>query len=271
METEVHVYAFSIAANVVLSFYPFLLVIVSIFHNVLHWHSAVDAIFLAMDDFFPGYFADFMRRNLTAPRRIEWLSILLLLFAANGVFEPLEVALNRIWGIPKNRSFLRNQLISYALIFVCGMLALLSVASAALNQQFVNNILGSHETIATFISTVLFKIAAIPLLMVAMFLVYWVLPNGRVPLNRTILAAIAVGLLLEFLKYAGILLAPWLYDKLHREYNVFVNSVTIILYSFFASMLFLAGAEWASRPVRAQALETAPDSELLPRAPGALR
>ena len=52
---------------------------------------------------------------------------------------------------------------------------------------------------------------------------------------------------------------------------MFVNSVTIILYSFFASMLFLAGAEWASRPVRAQALETAPDSELLPRTPGALR
>ena len=271
METEVHVYAFSIAANVVLSFYPFLLVMVSIFHNVLRWNSAIDAIFLGMDDFFPGYFADFMRRNLTAPRRIEWLSILLLLFAANGVFEPLEVALNRIWGIPKNRSFLRNQLISYGLIFVCGMLALLSVASAALNQEFVYNLLGSHETIAAFISTVLFKIAAIPLLMVAMFLVYWVLPNGRVPLNRTILAAIAVGLLLEFLKYAGILLAPWLYDKLHREYNVFVNSVTIILYSFFASMLFLAGAEWASRPVRAQALESAPDSELLPRAPGALR
>lgn len=266
METEVHVYAFSIAASVILSFYPFLLVMISMFHNVLHWDSAVDAMFLALDDFFPGYFADFMRRNLTAPRRIEWLSILLLLFTANGVFEPLEVALNRIWGIAKNRSFLRNQLISYALIFVCGILALLSTSATALNQQFITNMLGSDALVATVLSIVAFKVAAIPLLMLGLFLVYWILPNGKVPLNRTIAAAIVVGLLLELLKYASILLSPWLYAKLHREYNVFVNSVTIILYSFFASMLFLAGAEWAARPARAGAVRKHVPSELVPPA-----
>ena len=27
--------------------------------------------------------------------------MLLLLFTANGIFEPLEVALNRVWGITK--------------------------------------------------------------------------------------------------------------------------------------------------------------------------
>lgn len=263
METEVHVYAFSIAANVILSFYPFLLVMVSIFHNVLHWDSAIDAVFLALDDFFPEYFADFMRRNLRAPRTVEWFSILLLLFAANGVFEPLEVALNRVWGITKNRSFLRNQVISYGLIFVCGILALLSTSATALNQQFITNQLGANVFAAVF-STIAFKVAAIPMLMLALFLVYWVLPNGKVPLNRTVAAAVSVGLLLEVLKYLSILLSPVLYQKLSREYNVFVNSVTIILYSFFASMLFLAGAEWASRPVRERAGAAMPNSELTP-------
>ena len=269
METEVHVYAFSIAASVILSFYPFLLVIISIFRNFLHWNNAIDAIYLALGDFFPGYFADFMEYNLkvamrSAPRRIEWLSILLLLFTANGIFEPLEVALNRVWGISKNRSFVRNQIVSYGLIFVCGFLALLSAGATALNQEFVTGLLGPDQALTAILSTVGFKIAAVPLLMFAIFLVYWLLPNGPVPVPRTIAAAISVGLLLEMLKYVSILLSPWLYQKLHREYNIFVNSVTIILYSFFASMLFLAGAEWASRPVRAQVLAAQPQSELLP-------
>jgi len=47
-------------------------------------------------------------------------SVFLLLFTANGIFEPLEVALNRAWGIAKNRSFVKNQIISLALIFACG-------------------------------------------------------------------------------------------------------------------------------------------------------
>ena len=56
------------------------------------------------------------------------------MFTANGIFEPLEVALNRVWGIPENRSFVRNQLVSLALIFACGGLALASLMLTALNH-----------------------------------------------------------------------------------------------------------------------------------------
>ena len=37
------------------------------------------------------------------------------------------MALNRVWGIACNRSFLRNQLVSFGLIFACGGLAFLSM------------------------------------------------------------------------------------------------------------------------------------------------
>ena len=42
METEVHVYAFSIAANVLLSFFPFLIVMVTLCRHLLHWQGAED-------------------------------------------------------------------------------------------------------------------------------------------------------------------------------------------------------------------------------------
>jgi len=58
----------------------------------------------------------------------QLVSILLLLFTANGIFEPLEVALNRAWNTV-NRSYLKNQIVSLGLIFACGTLAMISATS----------------------------------------------------------------------------------------------------------------------------------------------
>src|SRR5580658_6682306 len=124
MQTEVHVYAFSIAANVLLAFFPFLIIFLSLSRPFFKYQTAVDAIDFALHDLFPNVFSDFVHKALPRFRTPpEVISILLLLFTANGIFEPLEVALNRAWGISKNRSFLRNQIVSMALIFGCGALA----------------------------------------------------------------------------------------------------------------------------------------------------
>ncbi len=257
-QTEIHVYAFSIAANVVLSFFPFLIVMVSICKNVFHSRAAVDAMLLGLHDYFPDELISFIQRKLLQPRRFEWVSILLLLFTANGVFQPLEVALNRVWKIPANRSFLRNQLVSYGMIFACGTLALISTSATALNQELVRQLLGANAPFAGLLTVAAFKVVAVPAIMLALFLTYWLLPNGKVDLRRTIAAAIGVGALLEILKWIEVLAWPYLNAKLDREYGPFIYSVTIILWSFFASMLALAGAEWAARPYGVLRTETLP-------------
>ncbi len=257
-QTEVHVYAFSIAANVVLSFFPFLIVMVSICKNVFHSRAAVDAMLLGLHDYFPDELISFIQRKLLQPRRFEWVSILLLLFTANGVFQPLEVALNRVWNIPKNRSFVRNQLVSYCLIFACGSLALISTSATALNQELFRQLFGTDATFATLLTAAAFKIVAVPAIMLALFLTYWLLPNGKVDFRRTVAAAIAIGFLLELLKWVEHLLWPYLSAKLDREYGPFIYSVTLILWSYFASMLALAGAEWAARPFGVLRTETQP-------------
>jgi uncharacterized BrkB/YihY/UPF0761 family membrane protein len=52
---------------------------------------------------------------------------------------------------------------------------------------------------------------------------------------------------LEALKYFNLLTWPLLEAKLSREYGPFVYSVSIILWSFLAAMVVLAGAEWSAR------------------------
>lgn len=244
MQTEVHVYAFSVAANVLLSFYPFLIVLMSLSRLLFNEQTTIATIQLALRDYFPDSFTSFLytkgqHENLPLHRSAEFISIGLLLFTANGIFEPLEVALNRVWGIKKNRSFFRNQLVSLALILACGTLALASMALTAMNHPWAKNMLG--------FDTLFFKMAALPMAVLVLFLVYFFLPNGRPPLNRVIAAAVAVGILLEGLKYVNKLWWPWFQRKLETEYRIFQYSVALIFLGFIASMLVLAGAEWAAR------------------------
>lgn len=242
MQTEVHVYAFSIAANVLLSFFPFLIVSISLSRIFFDQQTTVAAIDFALRDYFPDSLGQFLHNNLPQQRVASAVSILLLLFTANGIFEPLEVALNRVWGIHKNRSFFRNQLVSLGLIFACGLPALLSLGLTALHRETIKA--GWAEAWA---SMFFLKLAAVPLAVLILFLVYWFLPNGKTPLNRVVPAAIGVGLLLELLKYVNALIWPGLQNKIAREYGVFRYSVTLILLGFVSSLLVLAGAEWAAR------------------------
>lgn len=109
------------AAAVLLSAFPFLIVMMSLCKYGLHWPAGVKVLDLALADFFPGDMGEFIRRNLTAVVQsrgpFQITSLLLLLFTANAVFEPLEVALNRVWDVPENRSYVRNQIVSLGLIF----------------------------------------------------------------------------------------------------------------------------------------------------------
>jgi uncharacterized BrkB/YihY/UPF0761 family membrane protein len=254
METEAHVYALAIAASVLLSFFPFCLVMIAFCRDILHWPAAEQAIYLALADMFGGRpgggrpAASFIEENLRAwflKYHLGVTSMLLLLFTANGIFEPLEVALNRAWGVTKNRSYLKNQLVSLGLIFACGGLALISLMFTALNTQWIGQLTGNHS-VANFLNLLFLKVAALPISILALFLVYWLLPNRKVDPRRIAPVAIIVGLCLEALKYVNLIVYPALRAKLEHEYSSFQFSVTIILWSFSGAMIVLAGAHWTA-------------------------
>jgi len=247
MQTEVHVYALAVSASVLLSVYPFLIVMLSFCRHVLRWPAAVDAIYLAMNDYLPGDLGAFLKRNLTLRGPFQPTAMLLLLITANGVFEPLEVAFNRAWGVTRNRSYFKNQLVSLGMIFLCGGLALLSLVLTAMNAQWLRGLTGSHAKLELWVNLLLFKVAAIPIGILGLFLVYWLLPNRRIPPARVAPVAILVGLVLEAMKYVFLLIWPLLGARLDHEYGVFHNSVTILIWAFASAMIVLAGAQWAAR------------------------
>ncbi|HVN05803.1 MAG TPA: YihY/virulence factor BrkB family protein [Bryobacteraceae bacterium] len=247
MQTEVHVYALAMAASALLSFYPFLIVMLSFCRDVLHWPAAVSAIYLALNDYLPGDLGAFVKRNLPARGPFQPVAMLLLLITANGVFEPLEVALNRAWGAARNRSYFRNQLVSLGMIFLCGALALLSLILTGLNAEWAGSMAGPHARLELWARLLIFKVAAVPVGILVLFLIYWLLPNCRIRPGRVAPVAILTGLILEAMKYVFLLIWPLVSARLDREYGVFHNSATILIWAFVSAMIVLATAEWAAR------------------------
>lgn len=251
-QTEIHVYAFAIAANILLSFFPFLVLILSICRHVLHWPQAVDVVYQTLGDFLPSdpQLLDFVRRNLrfaVASRgRVELFSLALLLFSANGVFEPLEVALNRVWGF-HNRSYWRNQWLSFGLIFACGVLALISTLLTATNRRLLASLEGPLPALARWMGLAALKLFSLPVSILILFLVYWLLPNGEVPRRRALVAALLTGLAVEAVKYLYFLVWPWL--DLRGAYGPFFISVTLVFWGFLSALVVLAGAELTARRI----------------------
>jgi len=250
-ETEAHVYALAIAASVLLAFFPFLTVMTSLCRDVLHWRFAELAIQDALKDQFAGDVGKYISYHLALGPwyipKLSFTSMFLLLFTANGVFEPLEVALNRAWGVTANRSYVKNQVISLSLILACGTLALLSLMVSALGGQFLEHAPGFLGSTASFLKLLVFNLAAVPFSIFALFLVYWLLPNRRVDPARVAPVTIVVCLVLEALKYVNTILHNAIHEKLDREYRIFEYSVTVLLWSFVSALVVLAGAHWTAR------------------------
>ena len=252
LRTEVHTFAFSVAANAILSFFPFVLLLLTLIRRVFHSRLMYDVVVSLLRDYVPAG-QDFVIRNLNAlvdeRQRAQVFSLVILLITSTGVFMPLEVALNRIWGFRNNRSYIGNQLISLGLTFASGSLALLSVWATAGNVTFLKTALHGHG--AWFIQLVGFlsmKVFAITASIAIFFLIYWLLPNGKVPARAVLPAAVLMGLFSEALKYAYILALPWL--NFAEVYGPFAISVSLMFWAFLTGMLLLTGAHLSARRLR---------------------
>lgn len=246
LQTEVHTFAFSVAANAILSFFPFIVLMLTVTRQVLHSNAMHDVVIQLLRDYLPTG-QEFVTHSLVAMaashRGVKIASLIILLITSTGVFVPLEVALNRVWRIEKNRSYLSNQIISIVLAFGCGALALISVALTAGNQLMLRAVFGTHADsnfLLRAVAYLIMKVCAVFASIAIFFLIYWLLPNGKIKARSVMPAALAIGVLWEVGKYIYILALPWL--DFQNVYGPFAISVTLMFWAFLSGLLLLAGA-----------------------------
>ena len=249
LHTEVHTFAFSVAANAILSFFPFVLLLMNLVLRVFHSPAMYRVIVELLRDYLPAG-QEFVIRNLgalaTARNRTQVFSFVVLLITSTGVFMPLEVALNRVWRFPNNRSYIGNQLIALGLAFACGTLALISIALSAGNVVLLRFLAFGHDIfLVRVFGFVTAKVFATVTSMAIFFLIYWLLPNGKVAAKTVLPAAIVMGLLSEILKYSYILLLPRL--DFQEVYGPFALSVSMMFWAFLSGLLLLTGAHLSAQ------------------------
>ena len=244
-KTEVHTYAFSVAAQTILSLFPFIVLLLTLAQRVFHSQRMVNMVVQMMTNFLPNN-QDFVMRNMrilaAAHARTEIFSVVMLLITTTGVFLPLEVALNSVWGVTKNRNYLHNQIVALALAAGVCVLAMASIGLSAAQVSVLEFVFRghTHNFFFTFIGDSFLRICAGLASIGLFFLIYWGLPNRRIPALAVLPTAIVMGVLWEMAKYLYILTLPHL--DLHSVYGPFEVSVGLILWAFLSGMLLLAGA-----------------------------
>jgi membrane protein len=261
LETEAHVYAFSIAANALLAFFPFTMILLTLCRHVLDWKGVYNVILQLVQANLPEG-AGFVIQGLTtmaeARRRIELISLVLMFYTSSGVFLPLEVALNKVWKIERNRSLLRNILVSFLLATAAGLLALSSVALAGELEGAINFLLGwlPGQMVAQAMSRLMLELVSIPLMIAIYFLIYYLLPNARVPARRVLPAAVVAGVATEIVKLVYFITLPLFHFR--ATYGPFAVPVTLLFWAYAGSMVMLLGAHLSAQvPSRQPSLDFA--------------
>lgn len=248
-QTDVHTYAFSVAANVILSLFPFIVLLLTLSQRVFHSPAMVTVVGQLMHNYLPTG-QDFVMRNmnlLVHPHKgVQLFSVVMLLISSTGVFLPLEVALNNVWHAEKNRSYLHNQAVSLGLALAAGVLAIASVALSTAQQTVLGALFFGHTSniFYTVLSHGFLAVLAYCSSITLFFLIYWILPNRNVPARAVLPTAIVTGLLWEGAKHLYILVLPHL--DFANVYGPFQISVGLMLWAFLSGLILLAGAHFSA-------------------------
>jgi YihY family inner membrane protein len=240
--TETYVNASAIAFNVLLSFFSFVVLIGSFLINVLNWQRGYETSFRLMMSLVPKE-SSALFKSLDAVTRgpggkATLLSFGLLIFSASGVFQPLEMALNRAWGF-KERGVVRQYLTYLLLVIACAVIMIFPVALASIYDFILDKIFGASIW-RTYIFNVLGPIIALPFIVLLLFVIYYVVPNGKVQAAQVAFTSIATALLWLIGTLIFWLALP-LFD-FEGSYKQLASLMALVTWIFVSSFILILGA-----------------------------
>jgi YihY family inner membrane protein len=253
MDSEVHTFAFSVAANAILSFIPFIVLLYTLAYSVFRSDAMVKVVDYTVNYFLPpvtkekGWITgSILNMVKSSPHHgVQVFSLIMIVIACTGIFLPLEVALNQAWGVTKSRNYLHNQVIAFGLAI---LMVALGMGSVLLNEG-VRELL----TLVFFMHTDNFVFNGICLLVVAattsvasilfFFSIYWILPNRKIPWRPVFRTAVVTGIIWLIAKYIFIAILPHL--DLESLYGPFYVSVGLLFWAYASGLILFAGAQFS--------------------------
>ena len=249
LDSEVHTYAFSVAANAIISFIPFIVLLYTLSAQVFHSPTMVSVVSDMVNYFLPSTAkSGFLTYSLEAvvPRHgVQALSLVMILVSCTGIFLPLEVALNQAWGVTRSRNYLSNQVVAFGLALLMVGLALVSILLNAVEQRMLTDVF-FHDTdnfVYKAINESWLAVSTGVAAIVFFFCIYWILPNRQVPWRPVLRTSIVTGVVWLLAKMVFVAILPHL--DLRALYGPFYVSVGLLFWAYVSGLILFAGAQFS--------------------------
>jgi YihY family inner membrane protein len=249
LDSEVHTFAFSVAANAILSFIPFIVLLYTLSRSVFHSPAMKNVIDDMVNYYLPTVASkDWVANSLdaaSARQGVQFFSLLMILIACTGIFLPLEVALNQAWGVTKSRNYLANQVVALGLAALMVVLGMSSIALNAIARDVLTVVFFHHieNFVYKSISFILLAFTTGVASILFFFSIYWLLPNRKVPWRSVLNASIYTGIIWLGARYLYVALLPHL--DLRALYGPFFVSVGLIFWAYTSGLILFAGAQFS--------------------------
>jgi membrane protein len=248
-------HAASIAYYALLSFFPFILLVISLLGSITADEEDRLTVLTFIFRYFPTQL-DFISRQLDAFRQtrvqVGVAGSLALIWASLGVFGAITSAVNEAWGVEKQRSFWKHRMVSFLMLVVAGgvmILALLSVSAMQLARASWFYVMIARFAWLTNLQSFAWKYAATILLTIAVGLVFYWIPNAKTRFRDVWVGAILTGLLWTaafdgFSWYIG------RNSQLTLIHGSIAAVVVFLLWVYVSSVILMYGVEFTAAYAR---------------------
>ena len=256
-------HAAAIAYYSLLSLFPFLLLLVSVFGSLAADDDARAEVLSFIFKYFPTRF-DFLVQQLDAFRQhpvgLSVTGALGLIWGSLGVFNALMSAVNEAWGVEKPRGFWKHRLAAFVMFLAAtgAMIVGLLLVSAS-------HVVGAYGIASTFVSvwwvaairSLALQYLATILFIVGVGLVYYFAPAERARFRDVWVGAIFTGMLWRG-AFEGF---SWMMGR-NAQIQVVNGSIAVVvmflMWVYVSSVILMYGVEFTAAHYRARRTSPAP-------------
>ena len=248
-------HAAAIAYYSLLSLFPFLLLVISLLGSITADEADRMAVLGFVFLYFPTQF-DFVYTQLDAFRETRLqLGVaggLALIWASLGVFGAVTNAVNDAWGVEKQRSFLKHRMVSF-LMLVAGsgvmIVGLLLVGAVQVAQASWFGVMTARFAWLRALQTLTFTYAATVVLILAIGLMYYFIPNAKTRFRDVWVGAVLTGVLWR-LAFDGFSWYIGSSARLTLIHGSIAAVVVFLLWIYVSSVILMYGVEFTAAYAR---------------------
>lgn len=248
-------HAASIAYYALLSFFPFLLLVISLLGAITAAEEDRIAVLTFVFRYFPTQL-DFITSQLDALRatrvQVGLAGGLALIWASLGFFGAITSAVNEAWGVEKQRSFLKHRLVSFLMLVAAGgvmILALLFVSAINVAQASWFGVVLSRFQWLGAVQSVTFRYLTTILLVLGLALVFYFIPNAKTRFRDVWVGAILTGLLWS-MAFDGFAWYIGYNSRLTLIHGSIAAVVVFLLWVYVSAVILMYGVEFTAAYAR---------------------